>query len=188
MTDQEICELCESGWRSAEDMTDLEILPDLSKRVCIHCKEEFERGAAKKTEYIKANRQKKNIVNQKKYILPRFWGFFQILGLFLFIYGSFISSPTLAISGGIIMLLEVYLAITSGADRFGPFLFFAIVGVLVVISLSIPWYFGVFWSVAIFKVINIPTNLRKIFNPASFEKQRLENMKKMLDEIERFDR
>jgi len=116
--------------------------------------------------------QTKSNTKPKSYLLPRFWGFFQILGLFLFIYGFFMWIPILSILGGIIMLIEDYLAISSGVARFAPSLFFAIVGILVVVPLSIPWYYGILWSTAIFKALNIPANIRKIFNPSSFEKQR----------------
>jgi len=59
MSDQEICELCESGWRSVDGMTDYEIMPGVSKRVCIHCKAELEIGAAQKVKQIKAMQQNK---------------------------------------------------------------------------------------------------------------------------------
>ena len=131
--------------------------------------------------------QDKSSDQPKSYLLPRFWGFFQILGLFIFVYGFFVRIPILSISGGVIMLIEEYVAISSGAARPAPIFFFAVVGILIALPLSIPWYYGAFWSIAIFNVIDIPTNIRKIFNPASFERQRLEKMKRILEEIKEDD-
>lgn len=56
---QEICEMCESGFRSVDGMTDYEIMPGLSKRVCIHCKIELERGAEQRMRRMRARQQKK---------------------------------------------------------------------------------------------------------------------------------
>ena len=34
--------MCESGWRSVDGMTDLELMPGVVKRVCIHCKADWD--------------------------------------------------------------------------------------------------------------------------------------------------
>ena len=67
MTDneQEICEMCESGWRSVDGMTDLELMPGVVKRICIHCKADWDLNEKKimasggYSEYFKRNYRKK---------------------------------------------------------------------------------------------------------------------------------
>ena len=75
-----------------------------------------------------------------------------ILGPLLFIIGILVNIEWLWIIGGIIMVFIDFMDLLSGIlNPLAPVLF-AILGIIFIH----PWYLGVFVSIAIFQVINIP--------------------------------
>jgi len=86
------------------------------------------------------------------------------LSVILFIIGIIIQSPVLIMIGGILMLINDIIGMAVGA--LNPT--FPILLAIVLALIIKPWYVGIFWSMAIFNVISIPTALMKIFRTKSF--------------------
>jgi len=90
-----------------------------------------------------------------------FQGLFEIIGLCTFLFGYFGELKWLMIIGGILVVLDDVIEIFMGI--LNP-LFPVIFAIALAIILT-PWYVGVFWASASFKVLGIPTSFIKIFAP-----------------------
>ncbi len=90
-----------------------------------------------------------------------FQGLFELIGLGSFLFGYFADLNLLMIIGGILVVLDDVIEILMGV--LNP-LFPIILAIALVIIFS-PWYVGIFWATASFKVLGIPTSLIKIFQP-----------------------
>ena len=88
-------------------------------------------------------------------------GLFEIIGLGSFFIGFFIELRLLMIIGGILVVLDDVIEISIGI--LNP-LFPVILAVVLAIIFT-PWYVGVFWASATFKVLGIPSSIIKIFAP-----------------------
>jgi membrane-bound ClpP family serine protease len=98
-------------------------------------------------------------VNMKKGIII-LQGLSTLIGIIGFFYGYFIGIKWLMMLGGIILIIEDILSVASGG--LNPI--FPIMFAIVLSFLFTPWYVGVFWSIAVFAVFDIPTAIYKIFN------------------------
>lgn len=87
-------------------------------------------------------------------------GILGLISVILFLFGYFFDYQVVMIIGGLLLLLDDFLDFFAGA--LNP-LFLVIFAVLLA-SLITPWYVGVFWSAAVFRVFDIPTNILKIIN------------------------
>jgi len=97
-------------------------------------------------------------------------GLFELLGLGGFIAGYFADIWWLMILGGSLVILDDVIEIAMGILN-------PIFPVLLAIALAIvisPWYVGIFWASAAFKVLGIPTSVRKVFMPSRVISQILE--------------
>lgn len=99
-----------------------------------------------------------------------FQGVFEIVGFGGFIIGYFMAIPWLMIVAGCLVILDDIIQIAM--HILNP-----LFPVLLAIGLAIvftPWYVGVFWASAVFKVLGIPASLMKIFRPRRFFEKALE--------------
>lgn len=82
------------------------------------------------------------------------------LSVLLFLLGILLNISILVIVGGILMVISDLLGILSGAlHPLSPVL------LAIVLSFIInPWYLGVFWSVAVFGILDIPNAFKKVIN------------------------
>ncbi len=97
-------------------------------------------------------------------------GLFELLGLGGFIAGYFADIWWLMILGGSLVILDDVIEIAMGILN-------PIFPVLLAIALAIvisPWYVGIFLASAAFKVLGIPTSVRKVFMPSRVISQILE--------------
>jgi hypothetical protein len=94
-------------------------------------------------------------------------GLFELLGLSAFFIGYFTNIWWLMMLGGCLVVLDDVIEIAMGI--LNP-LFPVILAIILAIILT-PWYVGIFWASAAFKVLGIPTSLRKIFTPRLFVEQ-----------------
>jgi hypothetical protein len=88
-------------------------------------------------------------------------GLFELVGLGGFITGYFAGIWWLLMLGGCLVVLDDVIEISIGVLN-------PIFPVLLAIALAIvisPWYVGIFWASAAFKVLNIPIIIRKVFTP-----------------------
>lgn len=97
-------------------------------------------------------------------------GIFEIVGLGGFIIGYFMPVPWLMVVAGCMVVLDDIIEITM---RILNPLFPALLAIGLAIVLT-PWYVGVFWASAAFKVLGIPTSLMKVFAPRRFLEKALE--------------
>lgn len=93
-----------------------------------------------------------------KYII-KLQGGIGLLSLTLFLYGYFSGNGVSMIIGGTILVLEDIIAIRMKVlNPLFPILF------AIVLSLIFhPWYVGLFWSIAVLSLFNIPTDFMKLF-------------------------
>lgn len=96
-----------------------------------------------------------------------FQGLFELIGLGSFIVGYFIGLKWLMLFGGILVVLDDVIEIFMGI--LNP-LFPAILAIVLAIIVT-PWYVGVFWASAAFKVLGIPTSFIKIFAPQKIKEK-----------------
>ena len=88
-------------------------------------------------------------------------GLFELLGLIAFLAGYFSDIKWLMVTGGVLVVLDDIIELGMGI--LNPT--FPILLAVVLALIFTPWYVGVFWSSAGFKVLNIPTSLMKVFAP-----------------------
>ena len=88
----------------------------------------------------------------------RVWALLQLIALAAFLIGFFGKNESLLLFGGILVVLEDIGAIYYGVLKL-PFPII-LAGVLAIIIN--PWYVGVFWASAVFKLLDIPTNIGKL--------------------------
>lgn len=91
-------------------------------------------------------------------------GFFELIGLGAFLAGFFLDVGWLMATGGVLVVLDD--VITVGMGVLKP-LFPVLLAVVLAIIFT-PWYVGVFWASAAFKVLDIPNSLRKLIAPRKF--------------------
>lgn len=91
-------------------------------------------------------------------------GLFELTGLAAFLTGFFIDLGWLTVTGGILVLLDDL--IDMGMGVLNPV--FPVLLAVVLAIIFTPWYVGVFWASAAFKVFNIPISLKKVFAPEKF--------------------
>lgn len=88
-------------------------------------------------------------------------GLFELIGLGSFLLGFFAHIWWLMVIGGCLVVLDDVIEISMGVQN--P-LVLVIVAVVLGIVIT-PWYVGVFWASAGFKVLGIPASLHKVFTP-----------------------
>lgn len=88
-------------------------------------------------------------------------GLVELLGLGAFLAGYFADIWWLMMAGGILVVLDDILEMAMGI--LNP-LFPLLLAVALAVVLA-PWYVGVFWASAAFKVLGIPTSLLKVAAP-----------------------
>jgi hypothetical protein len=91
-------------------------------------------------------------------------GLLELSGLAGFLIGYFGGVWWLMVLGGCLIVLDDIIEILMGI--LNPL--FPIALVIVLAIFLNPWYVGVFWASAAFKVLGIPTALRKLFTPKRF--------------------
>ena len=94
-------------------------------------------------------------------------GLFELIGLGGFLAGYFAEIWWLMMVGGCLVVLDDVIEINMGV--LNPL--FPVILAIVLAVLLTPWYVGVFWASAAFKVLGIPTSLRKVFTPRGFAAQ-----------------
>ena len=88
-------------------------------------------------------------------------GLFELLGLGGFLSGYFADIWWLMVLGGCLVVIDDVIEIAMGVLN-------PIFPILLAIALAIfisPWYVGIFWASAAFKVLGIPTSIKKVFTP-----------------------
>ncbi|PIP06791.1 MAG: hypothetical protein COX51_08015 [Syntrophobacteraceae bacterium CG23_combo_of_CG06-09_8_20_14_all_50_8] len=94
-------------------------------------------------------------------LLLRIQGVFWLGALVSFLVGYFDKITWLMILGGIIVAFDDVLEIFNGI--LNPI--FPVILALVLAVVFTPWYVGIFWASAAFKVLDIPGYLKMIFTP-----------------------
>lgn len=80
------------------------------------------------------------------------------LSVILFLMGIFTGTGSLVVAGGIIMLINDVIAMGLGAlNPLFPIILAIALGVIIQ-----PWYVGVFWSLAVFHVLDLPNAFKKV--------------------------
>lgn len=90
-----------------------------------------------------------------------FQGIYEIFGLVSFLMGYFMEIRWLMTIGGCVVVIDDILEIKMGILK-------PIFPILLATFLALfftPWYVGVFWASAAFKVLGIPSSLIKIISP-----------------------
>ncbi len=89
-------------------------------------------------------------------------GLFELLGLAAFLAGYFGDVWWLMMAGGVLVVLDDVIEMAMGIlNPLFPLLLAAVLTVVLT-----PWYVGIFWASAAFKVLGIPTSLLKVAAPA----------------------
>lgn len=88
-------------------------------------------------------------------------GIFELVGLGSFLIGYFGDIWWLMMLGGCLVMLDDTIDMATGVLK--P-LFPVALAILLAIVLT-PWYVGVFWASAAFKVLGIPASLKMVFAP-----------------------
>ncbi len=88
-------------------------------------------------------------------------GLLELLGLSGFLVGYFTDIWWLMVVGGCLVVLDDVIEISLGV--LNPI--FPILLAIILAVLLMPWYVGVFWASAAFKVLGLPNSLKKIFKP-----------------------
>ena len=99
-------------------------------------------------------------------------GIFEIVGLSGFVTGYFMNMRWLIILGGCLVVLDDIIEIGMGVLK--P-LFPILLAIVLAIVFS-PWYVGIFWASAAFKVLGIPASFLKIFTPRRFIAKTMERL------------
>ena len=88
-------------------------------------------------------------------------GLFELIGLIGFLSGYFLDIWWLMIVGGVLVLLDDFVEIAMRI--LNPI--FPVLLAIVLAFIFTPWYVGIFWASSAFKVLGIPSSLKKIFAP-----------------------
>src|SRR3989344_5619831 len=72
----------------------------------------------------------------------------------IFLVGIFLNLQVLWIIPGIFMLLEDIMSMLTG--ELNPT--FPIIAAIIAVFLIKPWFLGVFWSIEVFAILNVPTS------------------------------
>jgi hypothetical protein len=88
-------------------------------------------------------------------------GLFEVVGLGSFLAGYFLDIRWLMVTGGVTVVLDDAISVAIGV--LNPI--FPVLLALVLAIFFSPWYLGVFWASAAFKVLGIPASLRKAIAP-----------------------
>lgn len=91
-------------------------------------------------------------------------GLFELIGLAGFLAGYFLHLGWVMVAGGSLVVLDDIIQIAMGV--LNP-VFPVLLAIVLAIILT-PWYVGIFWASAAFKVLNIPTSFRKVYAPSRF--------------------
>lgn len=90
--------------------------------------------------------------------LVRFFAGAELFALFAFIIGYFTNFYPLMIVGGVLLIIQDIFSMAQGILKpLGPIMLAIILGFVFT-----PWYVGVIWSVAVFMLLDIPTDLRRL--------------------------
>ena len=89
-------------------------------------------------------------------------GLFELLGLGGFLVGYFTELWWLMIVGGFLVVIDDVIEMAMGI--LNP-LFPVLLAIALAISIT-PWYVGIFWASAAFKVLGIPVSVLKVVAPA----------------------
>jgi hypothetical protein len=100
----------------------------------------------------------------------------ELVGLIGFLVGYFLHVKWLTIGGGLLIVFDDLMQMLVGALK--P-LFPLILAVVLALILS-PWYVGIFWASAAFKILDIPTLIVSIFNPSKVVTEHASSAKKEL--------
>ncbi len=88
-------------------------------------------------------------------------GLFELIGIVGFLAGYFVEIWWLMILGGCLIILDDIIEIVTGILNPG----FPVMLAIFLAALISPWYVGIFWASAAFKVLGIPISIRKVFMP-----------------------
>jgi hypothetical protein len=102
-------------------------------------------------------------------------GVFEVVGLVGFVAGYFMDIRWLMILGGFLVVLDDIIEI-------GMRLLKPLFPVLLAIGLAIvftPWYVGIFWTSAAFKIPGVPVSLQKVLTPRRFLDKAMERAGKI---------
>lgn len=95
----------------------------------------------------------------------RIYSSLELLSLLLFIFAFFSSISWLAILTGLFLIIDDILGMLNG--QLNPL--FPIAFAILLAFIIHPWYMGVFWSVAAFKLLNVPKDISVILRPEKHE-------------------
>ena len=88
-------------------------------------------------------------------------GLIELVSVVGFLSGFFLDIFWLIIAGGILMVIDDVIEIAMGV--LNPI--FPVILAIVLALIITPWYVGVFWASAAFKVLGVPRAFKKIFVP-----------------------
>jgi len=111
-------------------------------------------------------------------LVLRIQGLVEFSGVGLFFVGLFVGEPIVSVIGGLIMVLDDLFEMAMGIlNPLFPVLFATVLATLID-----PWYMGIFWSLAVFHVLGIPTSLIKIFRTKRWiTSKNIESIEKLLN-------
>ncbi|MEX2054022.1 MAG: hypothetical protein WD883_00540 [Candidatus Colwellbacteria bacterium] len=90
--------------------------------------------------------------------IVRFFAGAELFALSAFLLGYFMGFYILMMIGGILLVIQDIFAIMQGV--LNPL--FPVILAFVLAYIFSPWYVGIFWSIAAFTFLNIPTNIRRL--------------------------
>lgn len=83
----------------------------------------------------------------------------ELLALILFLVGYFSGNWILMMIGGIMLVIGDIIEMSMGI--LNPT--FPLIFAFILAFVFDPWYVGIFWSIAVFTLFNIPTDIKKLF-------------------------
>ena len=99
-------------------------------------------------------------------------GAFELLGLSGFLVGYFTDIGWLMVLGGLFIVADDVVEVFQGI--LNPL--FPVLLAVALAFLIVPWYVGVFWASAGFKVLGLPNALQKTFTPRRFITRSVERL------------
>ena len=90
-------------------------------------------------------------------------GILELTGLALFFYGFFAEARLALVFGGLLLVFDDLMAVVAGVLK--PL--FPVALAVVLAFVLTPWWVGVFWASAVFKVLDIPLALHCVLNPSA---------------------